>query len=112
MNNFKVGDMAIVVGCYTSMGTANIGKTVTLEAELIPGRLTKFSGKYFQADSQDVAWIVSGIDLTSRFCRNGVTVKATEGNQYAVVGEKHLMPLRGEKQIDRLAKEEHQNVKG
>lgn len=97
MSKFKIGDLALIVGCNTN--PKNLGKVVELIAWVAPGEI--FHGqdgrKYLaDTDQRDGGWIVQSENFISR-----------DRLDWGWVEERHLMPLKGDFQPEQQkAKEE------
>ncbi|MGN8346342.1 hypothetical protein ACLEJQ_22335 [Pseudomonas sp. SMV71] len=84
-HNFKPGDLAIIVGCR--INPEDIGKLVELsERVLLNGYFTTPSGWRVFSASPGTCWVVLSENIASYGGDHG----------WALVDEKHLMPLRGD----------------
>lgn len=84
-----------------------IGKCVELVMSVAPGDLVTIEGRKFLNDGPGPSWVIRGDDIRSP-TESGNIIRSTLG----MVGERHLMPLRGDAapSIDRAATAPHQRA--
>ncbi|MDU9398056.1 hypothetical protein [Pseudomonas sp. zfem003] len=92
MSNFKVGDLALIVGSNCSEGP-NIGRVVELIEYLMPGQ--EFSGPdgaSYENGADTACWLVFGDGLLAR----NLNDQWVAAGGMALAEERHLLPLRGD----------------
>lgn len=100
--NFKPGDLALIVGCFSS--PVNIGKCVELVIAVQPGEMTKFNNETWFNDASEVSWIVHGEFLKTRKLNGSYT-----DSQFALTCGSYLMPLHGDFQPEQQMNKEAAN---
>ncbi|BAP80928.1 hypothetical protein MT1_3753 [Pseudomonas sp. MT-1] len=94
MNNFKPGDLALIVN---SKITENIGRVVELVRSTDEEIIQAPDGGVFANPDRLACWVVAGEALKATRVLSG----AESFNRFGAAAEKNLMPLRGEFQPER-----------
>lgn len=89
-NQFKPGDLAIVVSC--TQCPEMIGKCVELLVRVERGERIEFGGYWWSTVHSPVAWVVRGNGIPSR----SIDDRITDSGGLSMIGEHRLMPLQGD----------------
>ena len=87
-HHFKVGDLALIVGC--NKNPVNIGRQVELALRVDHTDLFECSGITWQMQTPETTWIVKANNIIRA---HG---EALVDGEYTACLERHLRPLRGD----------------
>ncbi|HCF7269615.1 TPA: hypothetical protein NI644_004617 [Pseudomonas aeruginosa] len=89
MSKFKAGDLAMIISCQ--LVPELIGKTVELVMPVLPGDEANHGGRDWRNQTDRPAWVVAAEGLYV------LTIKGNlEPDQYTLMPDHKLMPLRGD----------------